>query len=525
MAIVYPLANGNWSTVANWYSGGVAYGSLPLSGDTVYANGKVVTIDVATVTVVSLNNAASAPAIAGGYFQCSINCTITATLNQKTDNTAGAVLNTIPTSGVTINLIGNVNAGAASFSNACLSNSGLGTLNITGNIFATVLSIYSSMALYNSGICNITGNVNPNGFGNNGGGAAYLVANYGTLTVNGTVTGGFSLYCGIYNNSNSAILNINGAINANTTNNSGNPIINPLNGTVNVTTTQTVIGSAGCYAINNASLGIININANILGSVSATPSTAYYLINSSAGVVNINGNVTMQSVSPSGGQVIITNNSTGTINVTGNISGGTVANTCPIGNFSTGTINVTGNVTGGSNATNTPALYTTTAGTFNINGTTTSGLYPAIFSTVTTAKFNLLGNIVNTAGLVAYYGSLIVKCSPTVGQSITYRSTSGTDRILATTNVSNGAPVIANVRDGVIYGSTNELTGTLEMALPVDVRVNVPTDNTVGTATITAQDFWDYAVSNLNTVNSIGRRLKNVSTADITGDQLTALSS
>jgi len=26
MAVVYPLANGNWSTVANWYSAGAPYG-------------------------------------------------------------------------------------------------------------------------------------------------------------------------------------------------------------------------------------------------------------------------------------------------------------------------------------------------------------------------------------------------------------------------------------------------------------------------------------------------------------------
>jgi hypothetical protein len=109
-----------------------------------------------------------------------------------------------------------------------------------------------------------------------------------------------------------------------------------------------------------------------------------------------------------------------------------------------------------------------------------------------------------------------------VGQSITYRSTSGSDRILATTNVSNGAPVIANVRYGIVYGSTNELTGTLRMALPSDVRVSVPTDNTVGTATITAQDFWDYAVSNLTAADSIGKRLKNCSTVQTTGDQIAA---
>ena len=58
MAVVYPLANGNWSTVANWYSGGVAYGSLPLAGDDVYADGKTVTIDQ-DITVNLLTTAGS----------------------------------------------------------------------------------------------------------------------------------------------------------------------------------------------------------------------------------------------------------------------------------------------------------------------------------------------------------------------------------------------------------------------------------------------------------------------------------
>ena len=305
--------------------------------------------------------------------------------------------------------------------------------------------------------------------------------------------------------------------------------INNAIGTLNVLSNQTMTGTTGIGVYSNAgttNFGTVGSPITITGAPSSAASGLYACYHAGNGNVNLYGNIVLQNYSFSTVTGLFRYGVTsGVMTINGNITAGTVANTIGLNIENTGTVIVNGNVTGGSNATNTPAISMSQAGTIQVNGIVTSNTFPAIFSTVTTAKFNLLGDIVNTAGLVAYYGSFNVKCSPTVGQSITYRSTSGTDRILATTNVSNGAPVIANVRDGVIYGSTNELTGTLEMALPVDVRVNVPTDNTVGTATITAQDFWDYAVSNLNTVNSIGRRLKNVSTADITGDQLTALSS
>ena len=197
MAVVYPNANGNWSTVANWYSGGVPYGSLPLAGDNVFANGKTVAIDVASINVATISNAASAPALVGGTFTCSITTSITANINQRTDGTAGNTLTLTPSSGNTITIIGNINGGAATGTSACISNSGLGTLNITGNLFNTVLSTVASGALGNSGICNITGNISPNGFGNNGGGQAYCCVNTGTLTVNGIVSGGSGLIAGV----------------------------------------------------------------------------------------------------------------------------------------------------------------------------------------------------------------------------------------------------------------------------------------------------------------------------------------
>ena len=128
MAVVYPLANGNWSTVANWYSAGVAYGQLPQSGDTVYANGKTIAIDQ-SITVVSLNTAASAPAIAGGGFTCAITCTINASIDGRSGTTRVLLVDNLV--GTTVTIIGNLWGGPG---NNALTHNNTGTLTITGNI-------------------------------------------------------------------------------------------------------------------------------------------------------------------------------------------------------------------------------------------------------------------------------------------------------------------------------------------------------------------------------------------------------
>jgi hypothetical protein len=510
MAVVYPLANGNWSTVANWYSGGVAYGQLPLSTDDVYLDNKTLTLDV-DVTIANMYFTARSGGTAGGLINCSTTRTVTCTNIQAYGSNNG--INFTGTTGTLLTVNANFLAGAFNDggTNGVIKLTSSGNVNVNGNLVGGTTGNVSSVYITGSGLCTIVGNLTGANI------AALVITLLGRAIVTGNVNSG-GISC---SGTTTSALIVNGLCIPTA---ASTALSNTSSGTVTINGNQTAVGTAGVYAITNSSAGVININGDCLGALSATPSLAYIVNNVSTGILNINGSVTARSVSPTAGNSlgIVNNASTGTINVSTNVTGGSVANTIGISNAALGIINVTGNVIGGSNATNTPALFTSTAGTFNITGTTTSNSFPAIYSTVTTAKFNLLGDVVNTAGVVAYYGSLIVKCSPTVGQSITYRSTSGSDRILATTNVSNGAPVIANVRYGIVYGSTNELTGTLRMALPSDVRVSVPTDNTVGTATITAQDFWDYAVSNLTAADSIGKRLKNCSTVQTTGDQIAA---
>ena len=84
------------------------------------------------------------------------------------------------------------------------------------------------------------------------------------------------------------------------------------------------------------------------------------------------------------------------------------------------------------------------------------------------------------------------------------------------------SPNPADVRQGVTYANSN-YTGTLIIPPANRVSVGVPVDNTVGTAVLVAEDVWNAQTSAMNTEGSIGKRLKNASTVDSTGDQLTSL--
>ena len=78
-----------------------------------------------------------------------------------------------------------------------------------------------------------------------------------------------------------------------------------------------------------------------------------------------------------------------------------------------------------------------------------------------------------------------------------------------------------DVRLGVTYGA-GAFTGTIAVPPANRVSVGVPVDNTTGTAVLTAEDVWNAQTSAMNTEGSIGKRLKNASTVQSTGDQLSS---
>jgi hypothetical protein len=84
-----------------------------------------------------------------------------------------------------------------------------------------------------------------------------------------------------------------------------------------------------------------------------------------------------------------------------------------------------------------------------------------------------------------------------------------------------GLPSIADVRFGITFGYGSAV-GTAKIPNPNQVTFGVAVDNTFGNAVLTAASVWDYLISNITVENSIGMRLKNVSTPQITGEQLEA---
>lgn len=84
------------------------------------------------------------------------------------------------------------------------------------------------------------------------------------------------------------------------------------------------------------------------------------------------------------------------------------------------------------------------------------------------------------------------------------------------------APIPANVRLGVTYLEGN-LVGTMAIPNAANVAFGVPVDNTTGTAALDAAGIWAVPLTSVNTLNSIGRRVKNAATVETTGAQLESL--
>ena len=96
----------------------------------------------------------------------------------------------------------------------------------------------------------------------------------------------------------------------------------------------------------------------------------------------------------------------------------------------------------------------------------------------------------------------------------------GTQTRATLTNIDYNVPLASDVRQGVVYGNSI-FTGTLIVPSPSNVSKGVPTDATIGTADLTAQDFLDLLSTS---PDLIAERLRNVSTVQTTGDQITNLS-
>lgn len=259
----------------------------------------------------------------------------------------------------------------------------------------------------------------------------------------------------------------------------------------NIIISGSVIGGTGIAvrAITHASSGTLTITGSVRGGVF---NVAHGILFSGTGVINISGSVEGGNGGPGHG---ISSTSTGTINVTGSI--------------------IAGNITSG--------ISTTTAGNITVRGSIISSPNtPGISSTSTSATVRVTGPLINQNNINAVYSpkiQLISNSTPTYTlQSNTFpRSVTFYDSAYT-----SSLPTQTNVRSGSLYGGSNEFSGSMVVPLTSSVRYGVPVDNVIGSATLTPQNIFDFATQNLTGSNTIGERLKNISTVQTTAATIAA---
>jgi len=199
MAEKYPIANGNWSTAANWNGG-----TKPTTGDTAHANGFTVTLDE-DVTCDVLTTASGATASAGGEFDkpnsgsaIVLTCDIVAGSSLCIDNNDATNILTI---------IGDIYGGWRNGGNGTDFNGAAGG-DITGNIYGgdyrgaayfkgiVVGDVYAATGNGQAALHSSSGNIDLTGncFGgaDDGTGALHITSS-GTADVTGSAYAGTSI--------------------------------------------------------------------------------------------------------------------------------------------------------------------------------------------------------------------------------------------------------------------------------------------------------------------------------------------
>lgn len=262
--------------------------------------------------------------------------------------------------------------------------------------------------------------------------------------------------------------------------------------TINIISNVTVIGFTafvgGLYFSGNSTY-------NVTGNLHMNSSRDFYsVIRCLRGTLNVVGNTT-RDFTPYRAFVIYLDNPSGLLNFTGVVDH-------EIGTFSpsidsASSINNLVNIVG--------TVYNSTTATAAAIGT------PPTF---------LSGDMISRNGITPIM-NLRINSSATTTYT-TLSETVGLTTTLYTPGVATGHPAEANVRTGVVYGPTNNLTGTCAVPPAAAVGVGVPVDNTVGTGYLNATDIWNMPLASITTPNSIGERLKDASTVQTTGAQLAA---
>lgn len=267
-------------------------------------------------------------------------------------------------------------------------------------------------------------------------------------------------------------------------------------------------GGSGVSGISMTGTGVLDVVGNVLG---GTGSSGYGINSNTTGTVNVTGNVT----GGTGGSGFI-NTSTGTINVTGNALAGTTTGNGILNN-STGTIVVTGNASGrdgGSGAGVSNALGgVATVGkavgnNYGPGGGAAYGTGIAGGSTISTSRNYAYALEYGPFGMAPVTGH--VRMIADVNNAVQVPDSVTLAPIILAETVTDLFPTADDVREGVVYMGMAR-TGLLVVPDPANVAVGVATDDTVGTAVLSAAAaaaaILDALTADHDTAGSIGEAI------------------
>jgi len=280
--------------------------------------------------------------------------------------------------------------------------------------------------------------------------------------------------------------------------------------------------SNGGQAVRYLSSNTLSITGNITqgtfpGGNFPTNIGAALMVNSSA-TINIIGNVEGSGVGSTQTNDIascIVTSSGAIINITGNILG------CNLSVAATVRVEGVLNLIGNAIARLGPAVTCQSIGqnSFVSNAVASStSIAPAVSNISSSAHIILNSSEHSSLGTSPTRG--FVKYKTDFANTVTIIKEDNSPVILQDfADIENELPVESDVREGVLYNA-NQKTGTLAVPSPQDVRRSVPTDNTVGTADLTAEDILNAIQSS---ENPVAERLRNVTTNESVGSLLSGL--
>lgn len=328
--------------------------------------------------------------------------------------------------------------------------------------------------------------------------------------------------------SGSGTLNLNGNIlNIAASTTKGPTVLFSGTGTLNFT--GTIFGLQVNTALSITNTGICNIVGDIFGGNAGIGVTI-----SGNATVNITGNIFPVAGGSTFIAIVNITAVSAIVNMTGNVFSFTTTDSIShgINLTSNSTLVVVGNVIGTSNSSYS-GINATANSYIKVIGTIQAGAARSGFLSTGAGAINILTGpfISHPTGIQPIYVTRM-HYQRTLGSYYEFRDNSTNGALppagpapitrLVSPGTAIDAPAASNVRQGVVYAA-GSLTGTMVVPAASNVANNVPVDNTVGTAVLDPNAIWAVPLTSVNTLNSIGRRVKNAATVETTGAQLESL--